>query len=122
VFPRQIHANITPDTHVIITVSNDAWFGDSHGPHQHMQIAQMRALEFGLPVLRVTNNGITGIIDHRGRIQSQLPQFESGMLIDEVTINTNNTLYRRFGDIINVIICFFWMAIYIGLSMVTRNI
>ena len=122
VFPRQIHANITPDTHVIITVSNDAWFGDSHGPHQHMQIAQMRALEFGLPVLRVTNNGITGIIDHRGRIQSHLPQFESGMLIDEVTINTNNTLYRRFGDIINVIICFFWMAIYIGLSMVTRNI
>ena len=86
-----------------------------------MQIAQMRALEFGLPVLRVTNNGITGIIDHLGRIQSQLPQFESGMLIDEVTINTNNTLYRRFGDIINVIICFFWLAIYISLSMVTRN-
>ena len=86
-----------------------------------MQIAQMRALEFGLPVLRVTNNGITGIIDHLGRIQSQLPQFEAGMLIDEVTINTNNTLYRRFGDSINVIMCFFWIALFMGLSIVTRN-
>ncbi len=121
VFPRQIRANITSDSHAIITVSNDAWFGDSHGPHQHMQIAQMRALEFGLPVLRVTNNGITGIIRHTGKIQSQLPQFEVGVLVDEVNISPSQTFYRRFGDNLNVIMCVLWMALFLWPKVITRN-
>ncbi|MBL4630946.1 MAG: apolipoprotein N-acyltransferase, partial [Paraglaciecola sp.] len=56
-FPKQISANLYHNTDFIITVSNDAWFGGSHGPAQHLEIAQARAKEFGLPVLRATNNG-----------------------------------------------------------------
>ena len=63
---------------LLATISNDTWFGASFGPHQHMEIAQARALENGRWLVRGTNNGITGIVDHRGRIVDRLPQFESG--------------------------------------------
>ncbi len=119
VFPRQIRANITPESNAIITVSNDAWFGDSHGPHQHMQIAQMRALEFGLPVIRATNNGITGIIDHHGQIQSRLPQFTEGVLVDTVMTPSNTTLYRQYGDIIPLALASLWMLFILGLYFIS---
>ncbi|MCC2615298.1 apolipoprotein N-acyltransferase [Aestuariibacter halophilus] len=97
-FPRQIRANLNDDTDVIITVSNDAWFGRSHGPAQHLEIAQMRALELGMPVLRATNNGITAVINHQGRIQSRLDQFVAAVLEDDVQLTTGTTPYRRWGD------------------------
>ncbi|MFT4652730.1 MAG: apolipoprotein N-acyltransferase [Kangiellaceae bacterium] len=97
-FPRQIAANLTSQSQAIVTVSNDAWFGDSHGPHQHLQIAQVRAKEFGLPVLRATNNGVTAIVNHKGYIQSQLPQFEALVLEDVISLVEGYTPYRRYGD------------------------
>ncbi len=97
-FPRQVRANVHDDTDAIITLSNDAWFGKSHGPAQHMQIARVRALEFGRPVIRSTNNGISGFIDHRGDLVAQLPQFEAGSLTAPVLTTTGKTPYNRFGD------------------------
>jgi apolipoprotein N-acyltransferase len=97
-FPKQIADNLTEKSQAIITVSNDAWFGDSHGPHQHLQIAQVRAKEFGLPVLRATNNGVTAIVNHLGKIQSRLPQFEALVLEDEIALVVGKTPYRKYGD------------------------
>jgi apolipoprotein N-acyltransferase len=97
-FPRQISANLYPNTNYIVTVSNDAWFGRSHGPAQHLEIAQVRAKEFGLPVLRATNNGITAFINHKGTIQSRLPQFEAAVLSDSIDIVEGSTPYRNWGD------------------------
>ncbi|WP_441295210.1 apolipoprotein N-acyltransferase [Paraglaciecola algarum] len=97
-FPRQIASNLYFNTDFIITVSNDAWFGASHGPAQHLEIAQVRAKEFGLPVLRSTNNGITAFIDHTGAIQSQLPQFEDAVLTDKIQLVSGETPYRKLGD------------------------
>ncbi|MFT2091001.1 apolipoprotein N-acyltransferase [Paraglaciecola sp. 2405UD69-4] len=98
-FPSQISANLYHNTDFIVTVSNDAWFGHSHGPDQHLEIAQVRAKEFGLPVLRATNNGITAFIDHTGEIQSRLPQFEAGVLSDQIKQVSGDTPYRTFGNI-----------------------
>lgn len=98
-FPRQIAANIDDDTDFIVTVSNDAWFGHSHGPHQHLEIAQARAKEFGIPVLRATNTGITAFIDHTGQIISRLPQFEAAVLTEKVTTTNGYTPYYLFGDL-----------------------
>ena len=97
-FPRQIRANLTDNTDIILTVSNDAWFGTSHGPAQHLQIAQMRARELGIPVVRSTNNGITAFIDANGNVTSVLPQFETGTLTDEVITTSGTTPYRQWGD------------------------
>lgn len=97
-FPRQIQANFNHDTDFLLTVSNDAWFGASIGPLQHMQIAQMRALEFGRPLLRATNNGVTGIIQPDGKLQAVLPQFAEGVLTAEVQLAQGRTLYSRTGD------------------------
>ncbi|AWL11483.1 Apolipoprotein N-acyltransferase [Saliniradius amylolyticus] len=97
-FPEQIRANLHPGTDLILTVSNDAWFGRSHGPHQHMEIAQVRALELGLPVLRATNNGITGVITPDGRLVQRLPQFEESVLRTEVNLYTGQTPFVRWGS------------------------
>lgn len=97
-FPKQVAANITADSNMIVTVSNDAWFGDSHGPHQHLQIAQVRAKEFGLPVMRATNNGVTAAINHKGEIIGQLPQFIDDSLSVKVELVTGQTPYKQFGD------------------------
>ncbi|WP_250884084.1 apolipoprotein N-acyltransferase [Glaciecola sp. XM2] len=98
-FPRQIRANITDESDFILTVSNDAWFGDSHGPHQHLQIAQVRAMEFALPVIRATNNGITAAYDHKGRLLGILPQFEEGVLKLTLALVNGSTPYTLAGNI-----------------------
>lgn len=96
-FPEQLSANFTPKTQLLLTVSNDAWFADSHGPHQHMEIAKMRALEFGRPLVRSTNTGVTAAVDHLGRIVNQLPQFEEGVLISNISLVTGDTPFSIYG-------------------------
>lgn len=64
-----------PEATLLANLSNDAWFGHSLGPQQHLQIAQMRALESGRYMLRATNTGVTAIIDQRGRIVSRAPEY-----------------------------------------------
>jgi len=83
---------------LLVTISNDTWFGDSIGPHQHMQMARMRALEHGRGLLRATNDGITGIVGPRGRLHARLPRFEQGVLPGEVGLYTGRTPFNRFGS------------------------
>ncbi|MFB3078056.1 MAG: apolipoprotein N-acyltransferase, partial [Lysobacterales bacterium] len=82
----------------LLTISNDTWFGESIGPVQHMEMARMRALENGRWLLRGTNNGVTAIVDHRGRVRHQLAQFRSGVLRGSYRLMTGRTPYSRFGD------------------------
>ncbi|WP_172150131.1 MULTISPECIES: apolipoprotein N-acyltransferase [Pseudomonas] len=83
VYP-EFAAGLAAQSELLLTVSNDAWFGSSIGPLQHLQMAQMRALEAGRWMIRATNNGMTVLIDPFGRITEQLPQFEQGVLYGEV--------------------------------------
>ena len=97
-FPEQLRANVYHDTDLLLTVSNDAWFGESNGPLQHMEIAQMRAIELGKPLLRGTNNGVTGIVDPTGKITDSLPQFETGVLSATVPLYQGETLFYQWGQ------------------------
>ncbi len=69
---------------IVVTLSNDSWFGNSMGPHQHLQIARMRALETGRFVIRATNNGISAIINPKGIVTTTAPQFKEAVLIGKV--------------------------------------
>ena len=84
---------------LLLTISNDTWFGGSIGPHQHMQIAQMRALENGRWMLRATNDGVTAIVNDRGQITQRLPQFEAGVLRGSFSIMEGRTPYSYLADL-----------------------
>lgn len=86
------------EANVILTVSNDTWFGDSIGPDQHLEIARIRARELGKPVIRATNDGWTAVINARGQIQDALPRFEAGVLFSDVTPATTRTAYAAAGE------------------------
>jgi apolipoprotein N-acyltransferase len=98
IFGEQVRDNMTDQTDFILTLSNDAWFGHSIGPLQHMEIARMRALELGKPLIRVTNNGVTAVTDSRGHITQQLPQFKTGVLRATLTSTQGKTPYRVWGS------------------------
>ena len=91
-------AELFPGAEILINISNDAWFGASIGPRQHLQIARMRALEFERYVLRATNTGLTAIIDPRGRVVVQAPQFEPMALAGQAIPRTGMTPYARWTD------------------------
>jgi apolipoprotein N-acyltransferase len=85
-------------TGLLITISNDGWFGRSIGPLQHLQMARMRALETGRFMIRGTNNGVTAIINDRGQIQERIPQFERGILRGEAYTVTGATPFMATGS------------------------
>ena len=83
VFSRDVMLDL-PEANILVNASNDAWFGDSFAPHQHLEIAQMRALETGRPMIRATNTGVSAFIDSKGRIEKKTGQFEMRSLVNSV--------------------------------------
>lgn len=87
-----------------INLSNTAWFGHSLAQPQHLQIARMRALETGRPMLRATNTGITALIEADGRISADLPPFTRAALLVNVQGRQGLTPYLRYGDNIALVV------------------
>nr|WP_139249151.1 apolipoprotein N-acyltransferase [Halomonas sp. M20] len=83
---------------LLLTVSNDTWFGRSIGPLQHLQMARLRALENGRYLIRATSNGVTAIIDHQGRITARAPQFQVTSLRGEAVPMQGQTPFTRTGS------------------------
>lgn len=96
-FGNEIRRSL-PEAELLITVSNDAWFGTSIGPHQHMQMAAARALETGRYLLRATNTGVTAVVAPDGAVVESLPQFELGVLAGRVAPMRGATPYVLAGD------------------------
>jgi len=97
VFGEQIIRDL-PEAAMLVNISNDAWFGDSLAPHQHLEMARLRARETGRPMLRATNTGISAVIDHQGRIIKQSPQFEIAVLRSAVVPMQGATPYVLLGN------------------------
>lgn len=110
-----------PDAQMLVNVSNDAWFGDSIAPHQHLQIARMRALETGRYMLRSTNTGITAIIDERGRLVRQIPPFEPAVLTGTARPFTGATPYVRSGNWPVLLLCLLATGAQLAFSRLRRR-
>jgi apolipoprotein N-acyltransferase len=87
-----------PEASLLVNGSNNAWYGDSLAPHQHLQISRMRALETGRPMLRATTNGISALIDEKGEIRMRSAQFRTEMLSGSVQPMQGATPYVRWGN------------------------
>ncbi len=101
---------------LLINLTNDAWFGDSSGPPQHFHQSRARAVEQGIPLLRVANNGISGAIDARGRILHEIALNGIGVIEISLPRPVSPTIYSRFGNTIAVLmlVILFGSIIIIG--------
>jgi apolipoprotein N-acyltransferase len=96
-FPAEV-TEALPEAAYLINISNDAWFGDSLAPHQHLEMARMRALENERWLVRSTNTGISAILDDRGSIVGIVPAFERGAFSAEVQPRRGATPFARLGN------------------------
>ena len=102
-----------PEAAFLVNVSNDAWFGDSLAPHQHLEMARMRALEAGRYLLRSTNTGISAVIGVRGELIAQTRQFEVDTLTEEIVPHEGLTPYAKAGNA-PVIACCLLIVLFIA--------
>ncbi len=99
---------------LMITISNDSWFGSSIGPLQHLQMARMRALENGRYLIRATNNGISAIIDERGKLLESSPQFERISITGHAQVMLGETPFSRIGSLPIIILCSVLLLVVLG--------
>ena len=96
-----------PEATLLVNATNNAWYGDSFAPHQHLEMSRMRALETGRYMLRVTTNGVSAIIDQHGKIRGRSPQFEIYVLSGAAIPHSGATPYVRTGNlpVILLVLC-----------------
>ena len=122
IFPDFIAAdNFRPD--VVLTLSNDAWFGQTVGPHQHFAQARMRAIEEGLPVFRVANTGISGAIDGYGRVLSRSELGTAAVIDAPVPSALEGTVYTQLRMVapLSLLLVYLFMTLCLEFSHQNRN-
>ncbi len=104
----------------LLNITNDAWFGMSSGPYQHFEMARMRAVEQGLPLIRVANTGITAYIDEYGRVKNKIDLGEQGVIdVNLVQSSLDNTTYGRIGELyIFLTYCVLLILILMGKKLI----
>ncbi len=103
-FARDVHRTL-PDATVLVNISNDAWFGKSAAAEQHLQLAQMRAIEQARPMVRANNTGVTAVIDAKGRVTHRIDSFQTAILEATVQGAKGYTPYMVWGDLPILIVC-----------------
>ncbi len=100
-----------PEAAFLVNASNDAWFGDSFAPHQHLQIARARSMETRRWMVRATNTGVTALIDPRGRLHARAPQFQVAATRGEIVPLSGATPYVRLGNAPTVLVALLLLAL-----------
>jgi apolipoprotein N-acyltransferase len=114
IFPGMVRKFYIQGGDFMVTITNDAWFGDTHGPYQHFSMAVFRAIENRKPVLRAANSGISGFIDSNGRIMGASKLFERTYLIKEVRKDKTMTFYTKYGDIFSYLCIVVTVTIFLS--------
>lgn len=98
IFPELARAYVRAGSRLLVNITNDAWFGKSSAPYQHLSMTVFRAVENRVPLVRAANTGISSIIDSKGHIRGMTSLFEEALLTGEVRYGEGNTIYNRYGD------------------------
>jgi len=100
IFPEIAREHVANGADILVNLTNDAWFGRTSAPFQHLAMAAFRAVENGRPLVRAANTGISAFIDARGRIYAKSRLFQEAVLLAEVKRSGHGrTFYNRYGDI-----------------------
>ena len=99
IYPGLVREFVTGGSRLLTTVTNDAWYGPTSAPHQHFQMATMRAIEGGRFLVRAANTGISGTIDPYGRVMTRTALFEEDVVTTDVRLLDHSTVYSRIGDV-----------------------
>jgi apolipoprotein N-acyltransferase len=111
IFPELVRGFAAGGAELLVNITNDAWYGRTSAPHQHLAMAAFRAVENGKYLVRAANTGITAVIDPRGRILEQTPLFERTVLVRDVPWVRGETFYVRHGDV------FAWICLAVAVAL-----
>ena len=99
IFPGLVRKFIDRGATVLVTITNDAWFGRTSAPYQHFYMSVFRAVENRVPVVRAANTGISGFIDSKGRIINKSDIFKEATLTEEISVGNQKSFYTKHGDL-----------------------
>jgi apolipoprotein N-acyltransferase len=99
IFPGLVRKFVNRGANVLVTITNDAWFGRTSAPYQHFSMAVFRAIENRTPIVRSANTGISGFIDSTGRIKRKSDIFVETVMSEDVVLRNETSFYTKFGDI-----------------------
>ena len=100
IFPEIARAYANDGAEFLVNITNDAWFGTTAAPYQHLAMGVFRAVENGLPLIRSANTGISGAVDASGRVLVSTDLFEPAVLTAQVAPRRERTFYTRHGDLL----------------------
>lgn len=99
---------------LMVNFTNDAWYGNSSGPYQHLYMSKLRAIEYGLPMLRVANTGISAVFDSYGRMLSSIALNQRGVIDSYIPLPTKErSLYSKYGSSEVIVFAIFALACFI---------
>ena len=99
IFPLLARRSVAGGATVLVNVTNDAWFGRTSAPYQHLAMAVLRAVENRVPLIRAANTGISAFVLPDGRIEDPTPLFEPTFRLADLAWTTSPTIYTRYGDV-----------------------
>jgi apolipoprotein N-acyltransferase len=115
IFPGEVREFVDRGAAFLVNITNDAWFGRSGAPYQHLAMAAMRAVENGTYLVRAANTGVTAVIAPTGEILAHTGIFTEASLLGTIRLRQGQTLYTRYGDIL-AWACLAFLAAY-GLAL-----
>ncbi len=120
-FTDQVVARLSNNTNLLINITNDAWFGKTLGPYQHLALTKIKAVELGIPIARVANTGISALISPYGEEIIKIPLYESGVKTVKSIVSLEDTIYRNYGGIIFIVSILYLIIINSMISFKTER-
>jgi len=121
IFPKYIAQELNDKISLIINITNDAWFGNTIGPYQHLQFAKIRSVEFGIPVVRVANTGVSGFFDPYGNLISKIKLNQTGVVSNNIMSRLESTLFKSWGNKIFILMLIYVCLLFTYTYTITRS-